>query len=147
MPDPQHNAELNDLLVQAYRSLLQYTVECWPWSDPEAQAEQDLITQLAVGQRDVVGRMAELLDRRQQTVDFGTYPDWSELHFVSLDFLLGKLIDDEQQLVAAIERAEPAIKPDPQASTLVFELLHGERQILAKLRELAARRNVVAAVA
>lgn len=144
MPDPQHNAALNDLLIQVYRSLLQYTVECWPWSDPDAEAEQEVITQMAARQRAVVARIAELLDGRQQTVDFGTYPDWSELHFVSLDYLLGKLIDDEQQLIAAIERAQPGLKPDPQGSALAFDLLHGEQQNLGRLKELSAQRKSVA---
>ncbi|MSR58733.1 MAG: hypothetical protein EXS05_13950 [Planctomycetaceae bacterium] len=144
MPDPHHNAALNDLLIQVYRSLLQYTVECWPWSDPDAEAEQEVISQMAAEQREVVANIAALLDHRQQTVDFGTYPDWSELHFVSLDYLLGKLIDDEEQLNAAIERAQPGLKPDPQGSALAFDLLYGEQKHLARLRELSTKRKLVA---
>ncbi len=147
MPDAQTNAALNDLLILSYRSLLQYTIECWPWTDPDDSAEQQAIAEMAREQQAVVARIADLLDRRQQSIDFGTYPDWSEMHFVSLDYLLIKLIADEENLIAAIEQAQPTLKADPTASALAFDLVHVERQHLTRLRELAASRKAPMAVA
>ena len=136
---------LNELLITAYRSLLQYTMECWPWSDVDDASVRQAVAEMAAEQRGVVAQMAEWLDRRQQPVDFGTFPDWSALHFVSLDFLLAKLIADESSLIAAIERAEPLLKSDPTASAIAVELLHLERKHHSRLRELAASRNAATA--
>lgn len=146
MPDAQINAALNDILILSYRSLLQYTIECWPWTDPDDSTEQQAIAEMAREQQAVLARIAELLDRRQQPIDFGTYPDWSEMHFVSLDYLLIKLIADEENLIAAIEHAQPTLKADPTASALAFDLLHIERQHLARLRELAVARKAAVSV-
>ncbi|MFN0051885.1 MAG: hypothetical protein ACKV0T_06820 [Planctomycetales bacterium] len=145
MSDAQKNAILNDLLIQVHRSLLQYTEECWPWTDLDQAAEHRAIQELAHQQRELVGRLARLLDQRQQTVDFGTYPDWSGLHYVSLDFLLARLIDDERQLIAAIERGRSAFENDPPAATLAVELLASQRNTLKRLEELAAARKATVA--
>jgi len=140
MPDPSSNSALNDLLILVYRSLLQYTMECWPWSDSGELSEEQAITTLAEEQQALVSRLAELLDRRGIVFDMGTYPDWSELHYVSLDSLLARLIDDEQAMVAAIERLQPALTGDSEGSALAGEILAAERRHLSKLREISAAR-------
>jgi len=141
MPDAQQNELLNDLLVDAYGSLLQYAIECWPWTDPEDEAEQQTIAEMAAAQKAVVARISALLESRGYAIELGQYPDWSSLHFVSLDYLLGKLIADEEQLIAAIEQAQPTLKSDPEASAQAFDLLHMEKKHLARLREMAATRK------
>src|SRR5262245_44022345 len=103
MPDPQHNERLNALLIRVHRSLLQYAVECWPWTDVDAAAEQATIEGLAREQESYVARMTELLVEREWSVDFGSFPDWSELHYVALDYLLGKLIVDEELAQQVVE--------------------------------------------
>lgn len=140
-PHAQSNALLNDLLVQAYRSLLQYTIECWPWTDPDAVGEQEGVRQMAEAQQAAVQEIANLLDHRHVPIDFGTYPDWSGLHFVSLDFLLSKLIADETNLVGRIEQAQAALSSDAEAQAVVRNLLQTELSTLGKLRELSAARK------
>lgn len=140
MPDPSSNSALNDLLILVYRSLLQYTMECWPWSDSGELGEQQAIDSLAAEQQALVARIAELLDQRGVVIDMGTYPDWSELHYVSLDSLLARLIDDEQAMLAAIERLHPALAGDSEGSALAGEIMAAERRHLSKLRDLAGAR-------
>ncbi|HEY3963049.1 MAG TPA: hypothetical protein VGM05_00715 [Planctomycetaceae bacterium] len=144
MPEKTENEILNHLVARAYRSLLQYAVECWPWttlteSIGSAAPEQQAVEQIAARQQAFVGRLVELLIDRGETVDFGNFPDNSELHYVSLDFLLGKLIADEQNLVAELEAAQGALHNDPSAAGLVSELLAAEQANIARLRELAAK--------
>src|SRR5262249_7438581 len=90
-------------------------------------------------QQEFVGRLVALLQQRGQYVDFGTYPDNSELHYVSLAYLLGKLIADEEKLVAVLEQARAAIHDDPPAATLLVELVAAEKQNLSRLREFATK--------
>jgi hypothetical protein len=141
----QNNTDvLNRLVASVYRCVLQYTVECWPWT-PSAESpdgkspEQKAIEQMAARQQEFVGRLVDLLSQRGQIADFRNYPDNSELHYVSLEYLVGKLIADEQRLVAELETAREAVRSDPPAATLIVELLAAEKENLTKLRELATK--------
>jgi hypothetical protein len=144
MTDHTDNETLNRLIPRLYRSLLQYTVECWPWT-PSAESpdgkslEQQAIEQMAARQQQFVARLVDLLSRRGVVVDFDNYPDLSELHYVALDFLLGRLIADEQRLVSELEAVRGATQGDPPAATLIVELLAAEKDNLARLRNLAAK--------
>ncbi|MGE5193422.1 MAG: hypothetical protein ACM3U2_13085 [Deltaproteobacteria bacterium] len=144
MTDRTSNEILSRLVPRIYRSLLQYTVECWPWT-PSAESpdgkspEQKAVEQLAARQQQFVGRLVDLLSRRAEAVDFDNYPDFSELHYVALDYLLGKLIADEQRLVSEVEAARGAIRNDPEAAGLISELIAAERENLTRLRDLAAK--------
>jgi hypothetical protein len=133
------NERLNSLVSRVYRSLLQYSVECWPWADASTAAEQQVVEQIAARQQIFVGRLVDLLNERGEFVDFGNFPDNSELHYVSLDFLLRKLIADEQGLVDDLEAAHGAVHGDPEAASLVSELLAAEQANVARLRELASK--------
>jgi hypothetical protein len=144
MADQNHSDLVNRLLVRIYRGILQYSVECWPWSaaadaNGVEPPEQRAIEKMAGRQRQFIARLVELLSKRRATVDFGTYPDNSELHYVSLDYLIGNLIADEDRLVAELDSAQKGLHDDPQAAQVVAELLAAEKEHLAQLRDLAAR--------
>ncbi|MBI3861820.1 MAG: hypothetical protein HY290_07980 [Planctomycetia bacterium] len=139
MADQPANELLNRLAGRAYRSLLQYAVECWPWTDASTAAEQQAIEQLAARQQSFVGRLVDLLAERGQTIDLGNFPDNSELHYVSVDYLVQKLIADEQNLVADLESAQGTLHGDPPAARLVSDLLAAEQANIARLKELNAK--------
>jgi hypothetical protein len=146
MLDASTSDILNNILAAVYRSLLQYTIESWPWTDPEDLVEQTAIREMASRQQTLVKRLAELIDARGQVVDFGSYPDWSELHYVSLDYLLGKIIADKQRAIATIVSALERLRVDPEAASLAEETLRVEREQLARIEAMAAaRRRAVSA--
>lgn len=138
MADRATNAALNDVLILVYRSLLQYSNDCWPWVNEADEPEHRAIEDLANEQQAIAVRMAEFLDRRGWPVDFGVFPNWSDLHYVSVEYLLGKLIVDETEMIDSLEQSAPAFQADLEAKSLVTELLAGERRRLARLREIAA---------
>lgn len=144
MPEAQHNAVLNALLVRLYRSLLQYTIECWPWVETNREDERRVVEELAQKQMVQVSRIAELLGARGWAIDFGTYPDWSELHYVSLEYLLAKLVEDQTQLVSNIRAAQLALADDSDGALLAAQVLVGEERHLAKLKELDAAQQQLA---
>jgi hypothetical protein len=144
MADQTNNDVLNRLVARLYRSLLQYTVECWPWTTSTESAdgkspEEKTVEQMAARQLVCVGRLVDRLQERGEVVDFGNYPDYSELHYVALDYLLGKLIADEEKLVTELEAARVAIHDDPLAAGLLNDLLAAEKENVSRLRELAAK--------
>jgi hypothetical protein len=67
------------------------------------------------------------------------------MHYVSLDYLLGKLLADEQNLIAELQTALSAPGHDAEATALVSELLAVETQNVSRLRELS--RSVAATAA
>ena len=155
MADSNPGDVLNRVLARLYRSLMQYAVDCWPWTSSTDTAASDSpgsdspgqksIEQMTARQQEFVARLADLITSRGNVVDFGSFRDNSELNYVSLDYLLGKLIADEQGLIAELQVALPALQHDAEATALVSELLAVETQNLTQLRELS--RSVSATVA
>ncbi|HVW00812.1 MAG TPA: hypothetical protein VHB77_10740, partial [Planctomycetaceae bacterium] len=98
----QQNALLNAVANALYRSLLQYAEECWPWSGGlHGSNERAAVHALSRAQREHVGQIVELLDNRNWTVDFDNYPyDFTNLNYVGIDYLVQKLIADEERLLA-----------------------------------------------
>ena len=144
MAEESSSDVLNHLVGRVYRSLLQYSHDCWPWttfaeSDGAVSAEQQAVEQMAARQQVFVGRLVDLLTERNESVDLGSFPDNSALHYVSLDFLLNRLIADEQLIVNDLESAQGQLTGDLPAAALVSELLAAEQANMARLRELAAK--------
>jgi hypothetical protein len=133
----QHNDVLNGVLILLRRSLLQYAAEAWPWTGSHSAALRAEIDQLIAAQSERVRKLAELLDGRRWTIDFGAFPDFTDLHFLSLIFVLPHVVENEQKIVREIELALPACAGDSEATALLAETLVGESQALSKLQQLA----------
>ncbi len=140
MADSQYNSELNLLLINLGRSLLQYVKECWPWSGDETQGNP--LDELVIAQKGNIARLTDLLIQRRWNIDFGSYPtEYSDLHFVALDYLLLQLIENQEALLADIEQTQTACAGDAPALELLSQLLSSERDILTKLQGLSKSRS------
>ncbi len=133
----QHNDVLNGVLVLLRRSLLQYAGEAWPWTGSGSTEPRADVDALIASQAERVRKLADLLDDRRWTTDFGAFRDFTDLHFLSLMFLLPHLVENERTIVREIELALPACAGDSAATALVAETLVGESQALTELERLA----------
>jgi hypothetical protein len=132
-----HDAKLNDLLVDLGRSLLQYADESWPWANSGEATAERTVRAAAAEQRDHVARLADLLADRNWAIDFGGYPtDYTDLHFLSLDFFLPRLAAAQAALVTELDDAVHGCIDDPEAVTLLRDVLTGERDIATRLTAL-----------
>lgn len=132
-----HDAKLNELLVDLGRSLLQYVSESSPWTVDAARAS--IVQELAAQQRQHVARIVELLNERRWPVDLGTYPtEYTDYHFLSLEYFLPRLVVSQEALVAELDEAAHTCVDDTIAVQLLTEILHSEQQILQALRSLVA---------
>jgi hypothetical protein len=140
------NERLNDLLIDVGRSLQQYTSEAWPWASSQDEQMREAIERMAAEQRDVVAALADLLADRGHAIDFGTYPtEYTSLHYVSIDFLLGQLIANQRSILAQCEAVERAAAEDDEARSLLQDILISERRHLEELQAIENRRPSVTA--
>ncbi len=129
------NDRLNQSLIDLARSLLQYVGDCWLWT---ADARRPTINELVERQKIQIGRLADLLAGRQPSVDFGLFPmDYAGLHYVSLDFVLERLIANERAVISSLDETIKACSDDPEAAALLEAILTEERENVNKLQQLA----------
>lgn len=133
----QQNDLLNQVLIVMGRSLLQYAPQAWPWIGSGSNGKQSAIDGLIADQRNRIQDLAEFLDARRWTIDFGAFPDFTNLHFLALDFVLPHLAENEQSVVNEIETAVARCGNDAAAAALLTGILAGERAVLAKLKDLS----------
>jgi hypothetical protein len=135
----QHNAKLNQLVVDLGRSLLQFVGEASPWTPANAAAARETVARLVSQQQRDVTRLTDLLVARGFPIDFGMYPaDFTDLHFVSLKALLPRVIASQEALVAELDEAAHTCIDDPEAVTLLDEVLSSERAGTEELKTLTA---------
>jgi hypothetical protein len=140
------NETLNQVLIELGRSLLMYVQEAWPWTSKDGVAEQKEIAQLAQRRREHVADLVELLISREAAIEFGVYPvEFTDLHYIALDYLLTLLVESEQQVADCIAKAiRNSAAADPEASHVLEEILTGEKDTIARLQDLAKARSPVA---
>ena len=139
MAHVQHNAKLNQLLIDVGRSLLQYVGHCSSWSSrSEAALEQEFPKLVAVQQQHVA-RLSGLLTERRWTIDFGGFPaTYTDLHFLSLKYLSKLILVNQSSVIDELDEAAHTCVDDPEAATLIDEILASERLITDRLRELTS---------
>lgn len=129
---------LNTALIEVYRSLLQYAGESWPWASVGSEETETAVRKMAEEERDVVAHIFQHLDSRGVSVDLGTYPDNSALHYVSLPFFLQRMVVEHTDLDNALRYYRGQVAHDPAAVRLLDETVGVVQRHLATLRQLSA---------
>jgi len=133
------HVELKQLLVVLARSFLQYADTACLWATGASGMGSAQLAQLADAQRQDVGRIVGHLQRDDPGVEFGTFPtDYTDLHFLSLEFLANQLLDNQTSLV---DQIDGLLTDQPDGSpecTLLSEVLTSEREILDGVKQLVA---------
>jgi hypothetical protein len=139
MVNVQHNAKLNQLLIDIGRSLLQYVGQCASWSsDSEAGLAKEVVNLVAVQQRHVA-ELSDLLMERRWSIDFGGFPaSYTDFHFLSLKYLLKQSIINQKSVLQELEEAQHTCVDDPEASALIEKITAAERQVLDRLTSMTA---------
>ena len=135
------NDQLNGLLIDIGRSFLQYVGECWPWT--VQSAERKAIAELVLRQSEDIARLANALDAAGHAIDFGTYPtEYTDKHFVTLDFLVNLLEENQRDVVAEAEAVKLSFSRNGDQSGLLNSTLETETGILQSLEGIAKQRAV-----
>lgn len=137
---PPVEALLNDVLQAVHRSLLQYVREASPYASQQDEQLQQAIAQLADQQAERVDLLASELQQREWSIDFGQYPiAFTSLQYLSVKYLLQRLLDNQQRVVALCETAARELADDPEDGSLTQQIAEGERHTLSELQALSSR--------
>lgn len=139
MPDAFVNEQLNQALLRLHRNLLQYAAESWVWSGSARTRERETLDRIVSEQKQAVAALADLLFSRYHTIEFGTYPtEFTDLHYVSLDFLHGQIVAEQTGRVRDLERIQTDVASDAQAASLLAKIVSAARGHLQQLREVTS---------
>lgn len=138
MPNVQHNTKLNELLISISRSLLQYVGHSCSWTSRADASLADEFSSIVATQQEHVADLSELLVERRWTIDFGGFPaEYTDLHFLSLKYLLKKIVENQHHIVAELDEASHTSVDDPEAASLIDEILASERELTDRLNSLS----------
>ena len=133
----ESSRRLMQLLLHHYRSLPIFLTEAVPWTHRGDERATSVLMDIVAGQRDLSNRIAAELEQRGWPLDMGEYPmEYLDLHFLSLDFLLQRLVENQQREVDAIGRLSAEMDEDPVAHDLAQEALGAAKGYLESLTEL-----------
>jgi hypothetical protein len=132
---------LNDVLIALHRSLLQYLDCAWPWSDEHSEVLKNEVTKLAADQEAIAEELTVYLRDREFPVDFGQFPDFSNLNYVSIDFLLKRLSGDQRQVVAICDAAARDLASDPETGSIARKVAAAELERLQRIEQLSGVRK------
>ena len=131
---------LMQLLVHQYRSLPIFLTEAVPWTHRGDENATRVLLDIVEGQRDLSPRIAAELQQRGCPIDTGEYAmDFLDLHFLSLDFFLQRLVETQKNEVESIGRIAEQLDGDPAAYVLAKEALGAAKGYLESLTELTSK--------
>jgi hypothetical protein len=133
---------LNELLDAEQTSLLRFMGEGYPYLNRATVEVRRPLEEMVSTIDGRVGRLADQIERLGGVPNLGPRGiDREEqyLAFLSLKFLLPKLVDAKKLLIERYENAIRAIKSNSEAKALLSELLEAHQAQLNILRQAASR--------
>lgn len=128
---------LNQLLHVEYRSFPMYLTEASPWMDRGDEKAAEALDNIVADQKLMTGRIAEFIMDSGGRIEPGEYPmEFTDTHFLSLDFLLGEVLRYQRQDIAAIEFIAEQLSEVRAARELAEETLgmeHAHREAIEAL--------------
>jgi hypothetical protein len=139
MMDAQTQALLQAVLRRASLSLLQYGGQAFPWAGADEREALAQLRQVVEEDRCGTTELGRYLARKRiMPAYIGSYPTaFTSMGFVSLRFLVPKLVAAQRQEIANLERDLAAVQ-DPEAREQLQKLLDLKRRHLPVLEGLHA---------
>jgi hypothetical protein len=135
--DAQTYSRLQDIIRREGRSLLQYAVESFPWTNSGADARPAVIRQAAHDEAEAAAELARLLVRHRLSPPWlGAYPmAFTSFNYLALDRLVLLLVQYQLRDIAALE-ADLKQFDDEEVRDRVRHLLNVKQANLKKLEAL-----------
>lgn len=136
MADARNINVLNRLLQLECRSLPMYLEGASPWTHQGDERAARELANLIADEKRLSTRIADLILDRGGLVDPGSFPmKYTDMHMLSLDYLLGEIVAEQQATIGEIERCVGLLRGDAEARSLAEEALGAERGHAENLAE------------
>ena len=134
---PADERRLQDAFRREGRSLLQYTREASPYATGDDRTRLDAVLRTATEEADALRAFGEALGNlRVPLPHLGSFPvAFTDLNFVSIRFLVPKLVAEQKQDLAKLEADREALA-DTAARTALQPLVDLHRRHLTELEAL-----------
>jgi hypothetical protein len=111
-----------------------------PWTCPEEEPLVTVVRRIAEQQQADAVRIGRLFVRRYGSAESSQFPlQFVEYNDLAVDYLVGRLIEQERQMSDEIERCAEQLTGDPEAKRLAEEVLANEKRHLDTLGGLGGR--------
>src|SRR5580658_8170813 len=139
--DPQTVDRLHAIVRRETLSLLMYVGQAFPWTTVKQLGNLAELKRIIDEEKAAIASLGLYLARRRAPVPWlGSYPsDFTTVNFLSLDYILPRLVDFERSSLAQLEKDLPAIH-DTDARQQMAKLLQMKREHLRELELLAMPR-------
>jgi hypothetical protein len=135
------NPILNRLWAIHRCSLPVYLGYAAPWARAGNDPVRDALTVIGADHRHMAERLEELIVESGGVVGGVEFPfRFTAWHDLSLDYLRHRLVQDQQQRIAEIERCVAQLPSSPRAAAIAQEALGEAKGHFEMLRELATQR-------
>lgn len=130
---------LNELLAIEYRSLPMYLTYACPWRHAQDARAAETLQHIVTDQQHMSARLVEEIQDRGGAPEVGDFPmTFTDMHDLSLDYLIKDALVWQQRGVDRIEQIVASLESDRGARELAQEVLGSERAHLEALAELIA---------
>jgi len=136
---------LQDMVRREGRSLLQYVSESYPWTTAKNHHGLSVLMDMVNEEQEGAAAIVRLLlKNRLRPPYLGAYPmSFTNINFMSLDFLVPYLIDFEQRRIAQLEKDLPLVSDD-ETKHLLKSILEMKQRHLVSLNGLIEKEKPAA---
>jgi hypothetical protein len=132
--------DLNRLLEIEYRSFPMYLADASPWTTQHDESAGEALKNIVADQQAISQRIGELILQLGGRIAPGEYPmEFTDTHFLSLEYLLKELLGYQRQDVADIGQIVSRLAGHREAQELAEEALGAERAHLEAIEALQAQ--------
>jgi hypothetical protein len=133
--------QLNNLLINIDKSLLQYAGEVSLWTAIDAEEEREIYHSLVARQKSNSGAIIDIILERRWELAQGTYPtEYTDLHFVAFDYLATEIAKNEQMIVEKIKETKNTFSDDTEISALLERVLEETLDNIQQLNKVSSNR-------
>jgi hypothetical protein len=124
------------ILCRESLSMLCYVGEAYPWTTARGHYALDRLQKIVRTEREAVVALGRFLARKHVPLPYiGSFPhSFTTINFLSLEYLIPKLIETEKQSIADLEKDLPSVHHG-DAKAEVEKLLTLKREHLRQMEE------------
>ena len=143
MPESSTVEFLNRLLSLHSRSLPTYLASARPWFPQKSSEIEAVLRLIADDQRLMVDHIAAVIMDQHGTIQRSEFPmEFTDLHDLSVDYLLPRVIDRQQREIAWMRSGLADLQDEPAARAVAEEALGAAQAHLDSLLEVSGESPV-----